>query len=113
MKPSAFTAGQYFKAGGVEFRVSGGRKGNGDLRLDWRIDGYWKPVVLDAVFAVMEFVTENEDRLYPYPARGGEEVLRYMRIARVQGWREASRLLHLARVRKVERDEAHLYRSEP
>lgn len=98
MRQRRFVAGQQFVAGGVQFRVASGSKGSGDLRLDWCVGGDWQPVLLDAVFAVVDMVAENEDRLFPYPAKGGEETMRYLRIARIQGWQEASRLLHLARV---------------
>jgi hypothetical protein len=109
VRQRTFTAGQEFEAGGVRFRVQAGRKASGDLRLEWWINGEWVPVILDAVFAIVDFVAGNEDHLYRYPAKGGEEVLRYCRIARVSGWREASRLLHLARVNKVNRIEECLY----
>jgi hypothetical protein len=109
VKPRTFAVGQQFEAGGVMFRVERGHKAPGDLRLDWFINGEWTPVILDAVFAVIQFVTENEDDLYRYPAKGGEEVIRYCRIARVSGWQEAARLLHLARMNKANRAEACLY----
>lgn len=100
MRPRRFVAGQTMTVGCVPFRVATGRKTRGDLRLDWRVDGTFVPVELPAVFLIVDFVSENEDVLYPHPNRGGEELLRYLKIARIDGWQRAVDMLHLARVRK-------------
>lgn len=100
MRPREFGAGDQFMAGGVAFRVVHGEKGPDDLRLDWLVNGYWQPVILDAVFAVVDMVAQNEDLLYPFPARGGEEVIRYLRLAREVGWQRAALQLQKARAEK-------------
>lgn len=97
-----FRNGERWTFAGVDFRLRMGRKAWDDHVIEWRgVDG-WHPVVLDAIFLVVDFVAWNEDNLYPYPARGGEEVLRYLRVARAQGWRRATAMLHEARARHDE-----------
>ena len=112
MRPRRFRAGDEFEAGGVRFRCTAGHKGPGDVRLDWCINGRYEPVLCDALLAAFDCIAENEDVLYPHPNRGGEEVLRYFKIARISGWREATRLLYLARVAKVNRSEEGMYAEE-
>ena len=109
MRTRRFHPGDEWEAGGVRFRCVAGNKGPGDVRLEWWIVDRWLPVICDALFAAFDCIAENEDVLYPHPARGGEELLRYFKIARSNGWREAARMLHLARVNKANRLEEVLY----
>jgi hypothetical protein len=79
---------------GVTFRTVPGSKAPSDLRLEWYISGRWIPVAMSAGLVMADFFYENEERLFPYPADGGERYLRAIRdAARTEGWdRVATRL---------------------
>lgn len=107
-RPRRFYPGWEGIASGIQFRVVEGKKpcavpGERDLRLDWWMNSGWEPVTLDAVFLIVDMVCENEDFLYPFPQRGGEEVISYMRLARLRGWQAAQEKLHRARGDKQRR----------
>lgn len=119
MRPRHFKAGDAFIVGGINFRVVEGCKkpkvpGAQDLRLDWYVGERWQPVTLDPIFLVVDMICENEDVLYPFPQRGGEEVITYLRLAKNAGWRKAVAKLHKARGDKQDREaELSLYVDPP
>lgn len=103
---TAFEIGREYKVGYTTYRVVPGCKAPDDLRLDqWR-DGGWLPVVLDETFFIVDFICQNEDRLYPKGA-GGNYTMGALWTAKRHGWRAAVDGLHRERKTKQERiDEA-------
>lgn len=98
MNPHAhFTVGDAGIAGGVNWRVVAGTKAPGDLRLEWYVGDRWQPVALDAIFVAVDCICQNEDFLYPYPARGGQLLIRAISEARLYGYEHASGWLALQR----------------
>lgn len=79
---------------GVRFRVTEGRKAAGDLRMEWLgASGEWQPMTFLPVFALCDFFYENEDVLYPPPAKGGDYFRQAVCFAMRDGWRiQADRL---------------------
>ena len=74
---------------GISFRIVRGRKGPNDLRLDWYVDGQWRPIHMRIAALLTDFFYENEDVLYPPPAKGGQKILDYLRWAAKNGWEKA------------------------
>jgi hypothetical protein len=92
-----------FEIDGVFYRVLHGRKGPGDLRLEHRVDGAWKPVRMRTGAMLADFFFENEEVLYP-DAKGGKKYLEYVRDATKYGWDKADAVLRVERAqRKVQR----------
>lgn len=89
-----FQAGQTFTVDGYDFRVVAGYKASDDLRLDMRTARGWDAVPMSIVLLMTDFLTENEDVLYPpdSPSRnggknlGGEKLMRALRKAKNHGW---------------------------
>ncbi len=103
MSNTVFEIGKEYPVGYTTFRVVRGCKGPTDLRLDhWR-DGGWMPVVLDETFFIVDFICQNEDRLYPPPASGGNYTMGALWTAKRKGWRAAVDALHRERKTKQER----------
>lgn len=98
-------AGQEGYVGGMLFRVVPGAKGPNDLRLDWRIQGIWRPVPMKVVAFMTDFFYDNEDALYPPPAQGGEFFITYLRQATVHGFKDADRGLRDDQAMRQYRDE--------
>lgn len=97
----------------MEYRLVRGRKGPGDLRLDWRwADRYctseWRPVELDHVFLIADVIARIEDVTHPYPQRGGGLTFAFIKAVRTRGWRQVRHDLHLQRMEKDQRREAAL-----
>ncbi len=106
-----FRAGGAFRIPPMDYRLEPGKKGPGDLRLDWRYnddDGTsgWRPVELDHVALILDAIADNENALYPAPAAGGGYVYRFARTALRDGWHRARHELHLQRMQKDMRAEA-------
>jgi hypothetical protein len=102
-----FSADETFRIPPMEYRLVTGRKGPGDLRLDWRWNDEgrvspWRPVELDHVFLIVDAIADNENYLYPLPAAGGDYVRRFVVAALRNGWVQARHDLHLERMRKDE-----------
>lgn len=92
--PRRWQAGQTFAVNGLEFRVRGGRKGLGDLVLDYHLPSGWSPVPMAVTFLMVDFFYENEHHLYPPPRyAGGEYLFRRLRLATRSGHEMATRLL--------------------
>lgn len=100
--PDRFHSGQVWSFAGVAFRIRPGAKGPRDCVMEWRGVNGWRPIPMAALFLVVDFLTWNEDYLYPNPRRGGEELFRYFTIARINGWRYATAMLEEARRRRGE-----------
>jgi hypothetical protein len=86
---------------GVHYRVRQGRKGQTDLILDIRTDG-WVPAPMNLGFLLSDFFQQNEDRLYP-PAAGGQGGGYYRReldYAAQFGWRACVAKLKRERERR-------------
>ena len=81
----------------MQYRLVRGRKGPNDLVLQWRYLGDWRPVELDHVAVIVDAIADNENVLYPPPARGGAKVYGFVRQALKDGWRPAVHDLHLER----------------
>lgn len=105
MRERRFKAGDTFRLDEVDYRVRQGVKHQDDLRIEWCINGEWRPISLDSVFLIVDMIAENEDVLYP-PRNdgrgplGGEMVIRAVKTARIRGWRKAVAELHEQRARK-------------
>jgi hypothetical protein len=101
-----FQAGEAYRIPPMEYRIVNGKKGPGDLRLDWRYSddegriSPWRPVELDHVALIVDVIADNENYLYPPPAAGGAYVVRFVRTAFKEGWRKARHDLHLQRMQK-------------
>jgi hypothetical protein len=100
-----FSPGDTFEIPPMQYRLIRGSKGQTDLVLQWRYLGDWQPVTLDHVALIVDAIADNENRLYPYPAKGGALVHSFVRTALKHGWRQAIHDLHLDRARKAERQE--------
>lgn len=98
-----FYAGWADNVGGVEFRCVQGKKHPDDLKLEWLWGDEWVPLTLDVVFLAVDMICENEDVLYPYPAKGGQYTLDAVKAARIRGWHYAVELLHRQRGEKQRR----------
>jgi hypothetical protein len=98
-----FQNGDTFTIGNVEYRITCGAKGPDDLRLDWRFATTWQPVVLDHVALILDCIGENEDLLYPPPAKGSAYVHEFVMRARREGWRKAVARLQIERANRDER----------
>lgn len=88
-----------------DYRLVPGKKGPGDLRLDWRwADRYctseWRPVELDHAFLIADVIASIEDVTHPYPERGGALVFAFIKDVRTRGWRQVRHDLHLQRMQK-------------
>jgi hypothetical protein len=101
-----FSAGATYRIPPMDYRLVSGRKGAGDLRLDWRWhddDGRispWRPVELDHVALILDAIADNENYLYPPPAAGGAYVTKFVRTVFREGWAKARTELHLQRMQK-------------
>lgn len=89
----------------MDYRLVPGKKGRGDLRLDWRwADGYytsdWRPVELDHTFLIADIIAQIEDITHPYPQRGGAMVFDFIKAVRTKGWRQVRHDLHLQRMQR-------------
>jgi len=99
-----FNAGEYFNVSGIEFRVEQGRKHPDDRVLLWWSQEYgWKPIEMTVGFLLADFFFENEEVLYPKPAKGGDYYLDACEVAARNGWRQADEQLKAAKVRAAER----------
>jgi len=103
MTERRFHEGEQFEIGNVQYRVVRGKKGPDDLRIDRRFATDWQPVTLDDTFLILDFIADNENVLYPPPAKGGAKVLEAVKIALQFGWRRARHDLHLERQLRDER----------
>lgn len=92
-----FQAGDNGSIGGVEWRITNGRKVErkgrpvtGDLRLELWVPE-WTPVKMALGFLEADFYYQNENRLYPQNLgfQGGERYLNFVRGAAYLGWEAA------------------------
>jgi hypothetical protein len=75
---------------GIELRAVRGHKAPDDLRLEWWIEGSgWRAVEMRAAAIMCDFFAENEDVLYPPPARGKNYFLGYIHDATNRGYFDA------------------------
>jgi len=100
-----FHAGEMFRIPPMEYRIVNGKKGSGDLRLDWRYSDKgrispWRPVELDHVALIVDAIADNENYLYPFPAAGGAYVFKFVKTALRDGWNKARHDLQLQRMQK-------------
>jgi hypothetical protein len=98
-----FHDGDTFDIPPMQYRIVRGKKGPNDLRLDWRWTTDWRPVELDHVGLIVDAIADNENVLYPPPARGGGKVWSFVRDALKLGWLKARHDLHLERAERDER----------
>jgi hypothetical protein len=96
-------AGRAGIAGGVNWRVIPGHKAPGDLVIQWYVNERWIPVSLDTIFVAIDLICQNEDELYPFPAKGGQMVITALQEARRLGFEHATGWLHLQRQNREER----------
>jgi hypothetical protein len=87
-------------AGGnaIRWRIVGGGKRRraageqqGDLVIEILSNGIWVRPTCEFLFLLVDFLCENEDRLYKTarPRTGGDYLMRYLWAAKVHGWRHA------------------------
>jgi hypothetical protein len=83
---------------GIRYRVTNGRKGPTDLKLEMRAPDLWLPAPMSAGFVLADFFHENEDGLYPPPRyEGGDMFLAWCALAALHGWRRPFNKLEQAR----------------
>lgn len=84
-------AGYNGTASGISYRVVQGRKSADDLRLEFRVNGEWRPVAMDIGFLLADFFFENEHVLYPRSQgyRGGWKYIQALQRAALDGWEAA------------------------
>jgi hypothetical protein len=68
------------------FRCVPGSKGQRDLRLEWFVRGAWRAVPMAAGLVMADFFFENENVLFPWPAKGGGMYLGAVTEAARKGW---------------------------
>ena len=81
-------------------RVVQGKKGPNDLRLDVLVNGGWRSVSMHLAFMLTDFFYENENALYPYPARGGPYFMDALKTASRYGHERAQKELEFDQRRK-------------
>ena len=96
-----FSVGDTFFEDGMWFRVSKGRKGPDDLRMDWFTPEGWRPFTFRPLFLATDFLTENEEYLYPWPAAGGRYLLTQLSLVQRSGWLAACERLAAEKAAKV------------
>lgn len=97
MRSGRWRAGDERDIDGLRFRVTQGVKSPDDLRLDVKADGSWRAVHMRLGAFLADFFFENEDVLYPPPAKGGRKYLTYLRDATRYGWTKADAVLRIER----------------
>lgn len=97
---------------GWTIRIEPGRKGPGDVRI-WVSTPGGEPSLmrLSTLGAVASLWFQNEERLYPPPAAGGEYVLRFLRECcesdlRTACWKYQLRAPHVQRIDDEEAEAA-------
>ena len=104
-----WSPGMVLSIDGLSIRVVPGKKADGDLRLEWRVDGRWRPVTMTSVAVLADFFADNED--WHFDARtaharswtnpGGEYFLEFLREAATGGWRGADARLQAQKAAKA------------
>lgn len=107
--PRKFLEGMRFTCDGQHYRVAAGSKSPNDLKLEWHVDGWWRPVRMQTGFFLADFFYENEDVLRErYPGvklfEGGEMYQRLSRVAGREGYEVAQQMLAGMQARRQERD---------
>jgi hypothetical protein len=90
-----FVVGDTWRLSGLDFRVADGDKQDGDLVMQWRTPSGWWKVGMPALFLVVDFLYENEHRIYPprMGFEGGEKLRKRLTIAARDGHERATALL--------------------
>lgn len=113
-----FKAGDQFKIDGVHFRVregdkpvrGGSRRGEHghDLVLEWWLpnEDRWVRPTFAPLALMVDMLCENEDVLYPPPAKGGEYLIEHLLTARHGGHEMAARELAEDKAKRRRRDAA-------
>lgn len=83
-----FAAGMTGELNGIRWRVTTGRKGQGDLVL-WVCSSEWRMVPMALGFLLADFFTDNEGRIHSLAVgrRGGGKYLAELEHAAWRGWR--------------------------
>lgn len=89
---------------GLRMRVVPGSRGPDDLRLEWHLNGGWRPADVTWGLVLADFIGENEDVLHPPPQRGGDYYLMHLRHARRHGWATAAAGLRVAASRPAQQE---------
>jgi hypothetical protein len=113
MAGGKYRPGEQFVIPPLEFRTVPGRKGDRDVRLEFRWNDServspWWPAVLEIAAAMVDIIADNEDVIHPWPQKGGQYTLDWIKKARIKGWRQAQHDLHLERMQSDERNETEL-----
>ena len=97
-----------FLCDNIWYRVRTGRKWEGDLVLDQRVNGQWMPVHMESGFLRADFFFENEEVGFPAwrGNLGGQMYLDACGEAVGIGWMEAARKLDREKRRARERRRA-------
>ena len=91
-------------AGAFPWRVRQGVKGPADLVLELRAGNGWRPVPMALVALALDFLQENEERLYPPPTGlGRRPFFDFCRKAIDAGYETAVAELELDKQRAAER----------
>lgn len=93
-----WTAGMTCTIAGLNFRTLTGRKPvreGTDLVLEWETPQGWRAVPMKAGFYIADFLTENEDVLYPpsLGLLGGRMYEQFIDLAIEAGWEAAQEAL--------------------
>jgi hypothetical protein len=107
-----FHPGMVFHVGSIPHRIVYGEKPSGmpgevDLRLDHKVttpDGrFWLPVPMALAFLYVDFFTENEEVLYPWPKKGAGKFTDACHVAIRDGWQKSGLVLDEERAEKQRR----------
>ena len=101
MTERRWKAGDEGYCNGIQWRVTPGRKGPDDLRLEMHINGEWQPAKMEIGFLMADFFFENEHVLYRRSDgyRGGYEYLKELHNAARYGWENTQQKLRQQQTR--------------
>lgn len=108
-----WSPGTFHSVNGLKFRIVRGRKTNyfgeevDDFVLEVSTPEGWRKVHMHLAGFITDFLTENEDVLFPRyrdgyrtSLQGGQKLLNYLRDARKYGWEKAEDELQRERAAK-------------
>lgn len=107
MAERRFKVGMEGDVEGVRWRITEGRKWDGDQVLEFYAGGRWVKVKMSVGFLMADFIYENETHR-PNSPRGGQMYLDYCQTAAVEGWRTVHERLEAERERYRVRQGSHV-----
>lgn len=99
-----FCDGWHREYDGLHLRVRAGRKAPDDLVMEMFVGGEWKIVSMGLVAILTDFLCENEDVLYPPPAKGGDKFMGFLARAKLFGHDNAIQQLEAEKANKRQQE---------